>query len=163
MQSPSVIHWQSVKRILRYLKGSTHHGLFIQPSSSFELKAYADADWAGYSDTRRSTSGFCIFMGAIYLSVNPVLHSRIKHVEIDICFVREKVTNSDLKVQYVSTLDQVADILTKGLSTTRFNTLCSKLNVMLPQFNLRGCVRSYVADHEDEGAKDVELNLKTQI
>ncbi|CAL9006148.1 unnamed protein product [Prunus brigantina] len=51
-------------------------------------------------------------LSALALSANPVLHSRIKHMEIDFHFIRERVQNKDLIVQYVSTDEQVDDILT---------------------------------------------------
>ncbi|KAK0600289.1 hypothetical protein LWI29_013436 [Acer saccharum] len=49
-------HWNVVKRVLRYLKGSLNHGLLIHRSSSNALHAFADADWAGEPDDRRSTT-----------------------------------------------------------------------------------------------------------
>lgn len=52
-----------MKRILPYVRGSTRHGLQLGKSSSTELVAYSDADWAGCPDTRRSTSGYCLFLG----------------------------------------------------------------------------------------------------
>lgn len=52
---------------------------------------------------------------AIPLSLNHVQHSRIKHLETDVHFVREHVQKGDFVVQYIPTQDQVADVLTKGL------------------------------------------------
>jgi hypothetical protein len=63
MHDPKEPHFHLIKRILRYLKGTIHHGLLIHSSSSHSLTAYSDADWAGCPDTRRSTSGFCMFLG----------------------------------------------------------------------------------------------------
>ena len=68
MHDPKEPHFHLIKRILRYLKGTLHHGLLIHPSSSHSLTAYSDADWAGCPDTRRSTSGFCMFLGDILIS-----------------------------------------------------------------------------------------------
>ncbi|GAA0171888.1 transmembrane signal receptor [Lithospermum erythrorhizon] len=206
MHNPIDLHWQAVKRILSYLKGSITQGLQLRASSNFDILAYADADYAGCPDTRKSTSGHCIFlgnslvswssnkqkvvarsitegeyrslalcttevcwiqnllkelcvslsrvptilcdnMGATYLAINPLLHSRIKHVEIDMCFLREKIASRALCVKYVSTVDQLADLLTKGLSTTRFDLLKFKLNVSSPQFNLRGGERPQVSNN----------------
>jgi hypothetical protein len=53
--------WNLVKRILRDVRGTTRFGLQLRASASLELIAYSDADWAGCPDTRRSTSGYCIF------------------------------------------------------------------------------------------------------
>ena len=63
MHSPRDVHWTLVKRILRYVRGTAHKGLQLRRSSTPSLTAYSDADWAGCPDTRRSTSGFCIFFG----------------------------------------------------------------------------------------------------
>ncbi|XP_068314888.1 uncharacterized mitochondrial protein AtMg00810-like [Pyrus communis] len=62
MHSPTTSHWAAVKRILRYLKGTHDHALVYTPSS-LELTAFADADYAGDPDDRRSTGGYCIFLG----------------------------------------------------------------------------------------------------
>ena len=63
MHDPRIPHYNHVKRILRYLKGTLDLGLHINKSSPTSLTAYSDADWAGCPDTRRSTSGFCVFRG----------------------------------------------------------------------------------------------------
>jgi hypothetical protein len=63
MQDPRDVHWSAVKRILRYLKGSFDHGLYIHKDSTSALVAFSDSDWAGCPDDRRSTSGYCIFLG----------------------------------------------------------------------------------------------------
>jgi hypothetical protein len=56
-------HWALVKRILRYIRGTTGHGVHIYGSAGVQIKAYSDADWAGCPDTRHSMSGDCIFIG----------------------------------------------------------------------------------------------------
>lgn len=63
MHSPRAAHWNLVKRILRYLRGTIDDGLAISASPSTELRAFFDANWAGCPDTRRSTSGYCVFLG----------------------------------------------------------------------------------------------------
>lgn len=72
---------------------------------------------------------YCDNMSAIALSHNPVLHARTKHMELDIHFVREKVVSKDLLVEHVPVAQQVADILTKPLSSSQFPTMRCKLNV----------------------------------
>ncbi|XP_073268730.1 uncharacterized protein [Populus alba] len=71
----------------------------------------------------------CDNISAISLASNPVFHSRMKHLQIDYHFVRERVIKGDLLVQHVSSADQFADILTKGLSTLLFRRHC--FNLML--------------------------------
>ena len=62
MRDPHEPHLLLIKRILRYLKGTLDLGRELHGSSSHNLIAYSDADWAGCPDTRRSTSGFCMFL-----------------------------------------------------------------------------------------------------
>ncbi|KAJ4722910.1 Retrovirus-related Pol polyprotein from transposon TNT 1-94 [Melia azedarach] len=63
METPTTTHLKAVKRILRYLKGTTNFGLFYSCSDNFELVGYSDSDWAGDTDDRKSTTGFVFFMG----------------------------------------------------------------------------------------------------
>lgn len=59
---------------------------------------------------------YCDNLSATYLSINPVMHSRMKHIAIDVHFVRDLVQLGILRVQHVSTTDQLVDCLTKPLS-----------------------------------------------
>ena len=73
---------------------------------------------------------YCDNQSAVAISHNPVLHSRTKHMELDIFFVREKVLNKSLVVSYIPAQLQVADILTKSLSKHLFYNFRSKLRVL---------------------------------
>ncbi|KAK1417324.1 hypothetical protein QVD17_26451 [Tagetes erecta] len=63
MHAPREPHMAFLKRVLRYVKGTLHIGLRLSSSPSHSLTAYSDADWGGCPDTRRSTSGYCIYLG----------------------------------------------------------------------------------------------------
>jgi hypothetical protein len=63
MHAPREHHLAAIKRILRYVKGMLSHGLQLHSSSPASMVTYTNADWAGCPDTRRSTSGFCIYLG----------------------------------------------------------------------------------------------------
>ncbi|CAA7043802.1 unnamed protein product [Microthlaspi erraticum] len=63
MHDPREPHFTALKRILRYIKGTISQGLHITPSKTTTLTAYTDADWGGCPNTRRSTSGFCVYLG----------------------------------------------------------------------------------------------------
>lgn len=68
LAAPRTTHMVAVKRILRYLRGTTSVGLLLPFSSSTQLLAYSDADLAGCPDTRRSTTGSSIFFGSALIS-----------------------------------------------------------------------------------------------
>ncbi|GKD73086.1 ribonuclease H-like domain-containing protein [Tanacetum coccineum] len=108
--------------------------------SSFisSLVAYSDADYACCPTTRRSTSGYYVFLGnnllswsskrhytlsrssaeADYRGAANVVdeHQRMKHIEIDIHFVRDQVAIGHVRVLNVHSRYHYADIFTKGLS-----------------------------------------------
>jgi hypothetical protein len=63
---------------------------------------------------------FCDNVSTIYMSKNPVHHKRTKHIELDIHFVREKVSLGEVGVLHVRSSRQFADVFTKGLPTTLF-------------------------------------------
>ncbi|XP_062176212.1 uncharacterized mitochondrial protein AtMg00810-like [Alnus glutinosa] len=68
MKRSTKLHWQAVKRILRYLKHTVSHDLLLHRTQSSSLQAYSDADWAGYLDGRRSTRAYCVFLGLNLIS-----------------------------------------------------------------------------------------------
>ena len=188
MHAPLESHYNALKRILRYIKGTLDHGLQLTPNTSHTLTAYSDADWTGCPNTRQSTSGYCIFHGdnliswsskrqqtvsrssaeaeyrgvandvsevtwirnlmlelycplrtativycdnvsAVYLSTNPVQHQRMKHVEIGIHFVRERIAIGQVRVIHVPSSSQYADIFTKGIHSPLFLDFKSSLRV----------------------------------
>ncbi|XP_016199460.1 uncharacterized protein LOC107640453 [Arachis ipaensis] len=68
MKSPNSSHMDALHHILRYLKGSPGQALFFPANSDIRLMAYADSDWVGCPDTRRSVAGYCTFIGNSLIS-----------------------------------------------------------------------------------------------
>ncbi|CAJ2662323.1 unnamed protein product [Trifolium pratense] len=197
MHNPMETHMHALRRILRYIQGTRDYGLHLYPSSITSLISYTDADWGGCPDTKRSTSGYCVFLGdnllswsskrqptlsrssaeaeyrgvanvvaescwlrnlllelhcsihkatmvycdnvsAIYLSSNPVQHQRTKHIEMDIHFVREKVSRGQVRVLHVPSRHQIADIFTKGLPLILFQDFRDSLSIHPPPASTTG-------------------------
>ena len=63
MHDPREPHLSALKRILRYLQGTLDLRLHLHRTSPADLTVYTDADWAGCPDTRKSTSGYAVFLG----------------------------------------------------------------------------------------------------
>nr|GEZ23968.1 hypothetical protein [Tanacetum cinerariifolium] len=145
-------HFAALKRVLRYVSGTLDFGLQLYTSSTGSLVAYSDADWPGCPTTRRSTSVaetawlrnlllelhtpllsativYCDNVSAIYLTANLVQHQRIKHIEIDIHFVRDIVARGEIRVLHVPSRYQYADIFIKDLLFALFEEFCTSLSV----------------------------------
>nr|GEU40750.1 ribonuclease H-like domain-containing protein [Tanacetum cinerariifolium] len=160
MPDPREPHLNAMKSVFCYLRGTTDLGLQLFRSATSQLIAYSDADWAGCPATRRSTSGYCVFLSdnlmtwsskrqdtlshssaeAEYRGVaNVVVETslfatffRTKHIEIDIHFVREKVAAGHVRVLHVPSRFQYADIFTKGLTYLLFADL--RLSLIVCKF-----------------------------
>ncbi|XP_026420612.1 uncharacterized protein LOC113316675 [Papaver somniferum] len=172
MQSPTDEHLFLVKRILRYLKGIVGTGVLLFAGDISSISAYSDSNWEGCPDTKRSTSGMCVFLGSSLVSwsskkhptiskhntslwillqqrcpaTNPVFHARTKHIEIDYHFIRELVSSGFPQVSYVSSANQIADLFTKGLVLCVFLSLAGKL-LYLHQYQLEwGCKDSEMSE-----------------
>nr|GFA43936.1 retrovirus-related Pol polyprotein from transposon TNT 1-94 [Tanacetum cinerariifolium]GFA48700.1 retrovirus-related Pol polyprotein from transposon TNT 1-94 [Tanacetum cinerariifolium] len=104
---PTKKHLHAVKRIFRYLRRTINQGLWYPKDSLIALTAFADADHAGYQDTRRSTSGSMQFLG-----------DRLEHVE-----------NRVIELYFVNTEYQLADIFTKALGRKRIEFLINKMGM----------------------------------
>ena len=184
--NPSQKHHAALKRLFRYLKGTSDYGLVIDTQGRPDiLTGYTDANW-GRDDDRRSTGGYVFTFagtaiswkskrqatvslssceaeyiaeseaakeaiwlqrllsqlrvdlsqpsasepvtilgdnrGALALAKNPMYHARTKHVDIRYHFVREKVEERLVKMEWIAGGLNPADGLTKPLGKTKFES-----------------------------------------
>lgn len=77
MSQPGKEHWQAVKRIFRYLKGTADIGLIYGGNSSSFLSGYSDADYAADLDTRRSTTEYAFTVGNSLVSWKATLQPTV--------------------------------------------------------------------------------------
>jgi len=68
VSAPTTIHQQAAFRILRYLKNAPGNDIFLSAASIPQLKAYSDSDWATCPETRKSVTGFSIYLGESLVS-----------------------------------------------------------------------------------------------
>ncbi|GKC62699.1 ribonuclease H-like domain-containing protein, partial [Tanacetum coccineum] len=158
MHSHLTSHLKIAFKILRYLKSCPGLGVHVTKTSGMFLTAYSDADWAKCIVTRKSVTGYCVFLNNSFVSwenkkqntlsksstkaeyrafasvtskkaANPIFHERTKHLKIDLHFVREKVLKGVVKTVKVDSANQIADIFTKGLDTVQHMELVKNLGM----------------------------------
>jgi hypothetical protein len=73
---------------------------------------------------------YCDNKSAISISKNPVMNSKTNHIPIKYHFLREKVAEKNIRVEYVGTKEQVEDIFTKPLPHESFEYIFQRLEVI---------------------------------
>ncbi|GJV59700.1 ribonuclease H-like domain-containing protein [Tanacetum coccineum] len=88
--------FSALKRILWYVRGTLDYGLQLFSSSTTDLVAYSDADWASCPTTRHSTSGYCVFLGNNLLSWSSKRQPTLSHssAEAEYCGVTNAVAKT---------------------------------------------------------------------
>ena len=84
---------------------------------------------------------WCDNKSATELAKNPVYHSRTKHIELDMHFIRDKVVAKELQINYIPSKEQIVDALTKPLTFNHFNFFRSKLNVQPCPLSVKGAIK----------------------
>ena len=95
---------------------------------------------------KESPQLLCDNLGATHLSFNPVNHSRMKHIQIDLHFVRDLVKKGSIQISHVYTQDQLADLLTKSLSKQHIELLRNKIDLTDGSPILRGRIKEACVD-----------------
>ncbi|GJY52894.1 retrovirus-related pol polyprotein from transposon TNT 1-94 [Tanacetum coccineum] len=149
-------HFEALKRVFRYLRGTINWGHWYSKDTAMALTAYADADHAGCQDIRRSTLGSTQFLGdklvswsskkqkstailtteAEYIAMSgcyaQILWMRSQLTDYDFVFNKiplEKVEKGVVELYFVMTYYQLADIFTKALPRERFEFLLPHLGM----------------------------------
>ncbi|GJY98614.1 ribonuclease H-like domain-containing protein [Tanacetum coccineum] len=91
-----------------------------------------------HSPLLTATLVYCDNVSAVYMSANPVQHQRTKHIEIDIHFVRDMVKAGHVRILYVPSRFQYADIFIKGFPSALFEDFRSSLSVRPPPAQTAG-------------------------
>eukprot|EP00253_Pinus_taeda_P004145 PITA_04145 len=137
MCEPRKVHWVAAKHILQYLQGTVDYAVvswFSWKQQSVALSsaeaeymatslASCEAIWLRkmlfglFGQPLRPSVISCDNQSCIKLTKNPVFHDWSKHIGIRYHFIRDYVQKGAVKLEYISTDEQVADILTKALTT----------------------------------------------
>lgn len=70
---------------------------------------------------------WCDNQTIIYIANNPIFNEKIKHIEVDCYFVREKLEDSTICTLHVKSGNQIENVFTKVLPRIHMNYICTKL------------------------------------
>ncbi|KAL0462985.1 UNVERIFIED_CONTAM: Retrovirus-related Pol polyprotein from transposon RE1 [Sesamum latifolium] len=143
LQAPRTSHSDAALHVLRYLKGTPSTGLFFSSVSSTNLTSYADASWDSCLDSRRSITGYCVFLGssliswktkkqataALHITANLVFHERTKHLDIDCHLVCDQFKLGFITSSHIPGHAHIADFFTKSLPVGDFTRFLSKMGL----------------------------------
>ncbi|GJT74950.1 hypothetical protein Tco_1041675 [Tanacetum coccineum] len=130
-EAPKTSSPLKVKRVTRYIKGTTHLGLWYPKGTDIETVVYADSDHAGDYVDRKSTSGICTFVGccltswfskkqtALAISTTEVEYVSAEKACQQALWMKQALIDYDkghISIEKVSSVDTIADILTKPLN-----------------------------------------------
>lgn len=106
---------------------------------------------------------WCDNLRATYLSINPVMHARTTHIEMDYHFVWERVAAKTLQVSFILTKNHIADIFTKSLFISRFSQFRSWLTFFHVSIGSMGNVKDQIIHQMNNSQQDTPwIQLKGQ-
>jgi len=122
-----LISWATKRQATNAM--STTEAEYISAASCCTQLLWMKHQLEDYKINANSIPIFCDNTAAICLSKNPILHSRVKHIEIKHHFIRDFVQKGILDIQFIDTKQQWADIFTKPLTVERFDFIKKNLNM----------------------------------
>ncbi|KAE8703963.1 hypothetical protein F3Y22_tig00110462pilonHSYRG00425 [Hibiscus syriacus] len=148
MVNPGKEHWNTVKRILRYIKGTSNVALcyggsnllingWVSKLQSVVATSKTEAEYVAATQASKEAiwlkmlleelghnqdyvSLFCDSQSALHLARNPIFHSMTKHIRVQYHFIREKVEEGTVDIQKIHTKDNIADFMTKAINADKF-------------------------------------------
>ena len=149
----NLISWSSKKQVV-IAKSNTESEYRALSSTSSEI-SWLQSLFSEFNIVKLPTSVlWCDNQSAGDLARNPVFHSKSKHIELDVHYIRDKVLKGELNIKYIPSKEQVVDVLTKPLSFPKFSYFYSKLNVINKPLSLREDVKEAHISNLDNGAED---------
>ncbi|CAL2266073.1 unnamed protein product [Prunus armeniaca] len=124
-------HMAAVTRILRYLKVTPGNGLMFSTYGHTNVEGYTDTDWAGSATDRRSTSRYFAFVGGnlvTWRSKKQKVVSR-SSAEAEYRGMAHGLDAEIVSFPFISSEYQLADVLTKAVSTSIFYNSLDKLGM----------------------------------
>jgi hypothetical protein len=142
---PTMTHYKAAYRVIRYLKHNPGRGLIFHRNSDLQLLGYSDADWPGCLDTRKSTSGYCFFLGSSLISWKAKKQSTI--------------SKSSSEVEYRALSTATCELIWLQYLLTDLQIECSKLPVIFCDNQSALHIASNLVFHERTKHLEIDCHL----
>ncbi|XP_076959393.1 secreted RxLR effector protein 161-like [Bidens hawaiensis] len=146
-----VEHYEAAKRVMRYIQGTIDFGVWYKRGGKGEVKVFADSDYAGDYNDRKSTSGHLVLWDGAAVTWSSKKQSVVdlssteaeyvaaaacacqviwcKHIGVRYHFLRDMVSDGIIRLEFCGTKEQLAEILTKPLHRDVFVKIRKQLGV----------------------------------
>ncbi|XP_073152668.1 secreted RxLR effector protein 161-like [Henckelia pumila] len=114
-----LISWFSKKQTS--IATSTTEAEYLAAGSCCAQLLWIQQQLRDYGIKEQDSPIFCDNTSTIAITYNPILHSRTKHIEVRHHFIRDHALKKNIRLEYISTEQQTADIFTKPLPETKFS------------------------------------------
>ncbi|CAI7764946.1 unnamed protein product [Closterium sp. NIES-53] len=126
-------HMAAAKRVLRYLCSTSGMGLVLGGRSPVVLTGHVDASWVDDLATLRSSQGYTFSLdnkAMLALCREHRLEHRTKHIALRYFLARELQQRGQLRLAYVASQANTADIFTKALQPCDHQRFCTMLGLV---------------------------------
>ncbi|XP_057543951.1 secreted RxLR effector protein 161-like [Amaranthus tricolor] len=129
MQEPRSEHWEAALRVVRYLKGTRGQGILLSADSDLTLQGWCDSDWVACPLTRRSVTGWLVFLGHSPISWKTKKQPNVSTSSAEAEYRSMAAVTCLISLSCAPTTSQLADIFTKAFRKSQFDYLLSKWGI----------------------------------
>ena len=125
-----LVSWSSRKQ--SFVSLSTAEAEYMAATRCCSLVLWMKTQLMDYGSRMLRILIYCDSKSAIAISHNPIHHSKTKHIELRYHFIKDHILKGNIELIFVNTHEEIADVFTKALDSTKLNSFLKMLGMMNP-------------------------------